>query len=267
MRRHPVSTGSFGKATHDTRYGDPFFSTDGRMFLSMSPLGASKAKLYERLSDGTMVEYPSKEANDNLGAVIAARITDDGVMWILDLGKRSFTGWDINANKLVATYDLPADALVEHSFLQDYALDQKRRHLPEPLFHQRKIALPAAPPGPSIHACGKDTPVRHSGLATSPKKHLPKQHRHQQSPVASMPCPKPLIRPARTRTRAMELLQGQSCFGYQPTPCSETLRRYVRISYYLRGPTNPLSILLPDALRSALGKHSPAKEPHWRDQT
>lgn len=113
-------------ATFDQRYGDPFISSDGRMFLSMSPLGVSKVKLYELLSDGSMVEYPSKEMNESFGAVIAARVTNDGVMWILDLGKRSFIGWDINANELVKEIVLPAEVLVEHSFLQDYALDQKR---------------------------------------------------------------------------------------------------------------------------------------------
>lgn len=113
-------------ASFDKRYGDPFISADGRMFLSMSPLGASTVKLYEQLEDGTLVEFPSKEINASLGAVITARVTDDGIMWILDLGKRNFIGWNINTNELVKEIVLPEDVLVEHSFLQDYALDQKR---------------------------------------------------------------------------------------------------------------------------------------------
>ncbi|MEO1406704.1 MAG: L-dopachrome tautomerase-related protein [Pseudomonadota bacterium] len=113
-------------ATFGERYGDPFISKDGRIFLSMSPLGASTVKLYEYKADGELVEYPSKEMNESLGAVIAARVTDEGIMWILDLGLRKFVGWDINAEKLVKEIDIPEDACVEHSFLQDYALDQKR---------------------------------------------------------------------------------------------------------------------------------------------
>ena len=113
-------------ATFDKRYGDPFFSKRGRLFLSMSPLGASTVKLYEHLEDGTLSPYPSAELSEGFGAVIAARVTDDGVIWILDLGKRAFTGWDIEKNELVREIQLPADVLVEHSFLQDYALDQKR---------------------------------------------------------------------------------------------------------------------------------------------
>ncbi|MEM8995213.1 MAG: L-dopachrome tautomerase-related protein [Acidobacteriota bacterium] len=117
-------------ATFDKRYGDPFFSTDGRMFMTMSPLGASDTRVYEMNSDGSMIPYPSRTmstgASAALEAVIAMRITDEGVAWILDLGARKFVGWDINANKLVREIELPADALVEHSFLQDYALDQKR---------------------------------------------------------------------------------------------------------------------------------------------
>ena len=113
-------------ATFDQRYGDPFFSKDGRLFLSMSPLGASTVKLYEHLEDGMLSAYPSAELSEGFGAVIAARVTDDGVIWILDLGKRTFTGWDIEKNELVREIQLQADVLVEHSFLQDYALDQKR---------------------------------------------------------------------------------------------------------------------------------------------
>lgn len=41
-------------AQHDTRFGDPFITADGRTFLSMSPLGASEHRLYELAADGTL---------------------------------------------------------------------------------------------------------------------------------------------------------------------------------------------------------------------
>ncbi|MEM9477837.1 MAG: L-dopachrome tautomerase-related protein [Pseudomonadota bacterium] len=113
-------------AQHDTRFGDPFITADGRTFLSMSPLGSSEHRLHELLDDGSLNPYPNDEMSRGFGGVIAARVTDEGVMWILDLGKRVFTGWDINANALVREIVLPDNVLVEHSFLQGYALDQAR---------------------------------------------------------------------------------------------------------------------------------------------
>ncbi|MET1412066.1 L-dopachrome tautomerase-related protein [Roseibium sp. HPY-6] len=96
----------------------------------MSPLGASTTKLFEHMPDGSIKPYPNEQMaagpNSKIKSLIAARISDDGIAWILDMTDHRFYGWDISKDELVKEIQLPKEVLVDHSFLQDYALDQKR---------------------------------------------------------------------------------------------------------------------------------------------
>ncbi|WP_454659146.1 SMP-30/gluconolactonase/LRE family protein [Bosea beijingensis] len=139
----PVSTGHAAEprqppvaevvATMDARPGNPAITPDGRKILSVHPLDHPKTKMVELGSDGGTRVYPSAEfaagEDATLKAVIAIRIADDGTAWILDLGARKLHAWDTKAERLVRTIDIPSEVLRPASFLQDFALDQKRNRV------------------------------------------------------------------------------------------------------------------------------------------
>jgi sugar lactone lactonase YvrE len=117
-------------ATLDARPGNPAITPDGRKILSVHPLDHPKIKMVEVTPEGGTRVYPSAAfsagENATLKAVIAIRVADDGTAWILDLGAKKLYAWDTKAERLVRTLDIPAEVLRPASFLQDFALDQKR---------------------------------------------------------------------------------------------------------------------------------------------
>jgi len=119
--------------TFQERPGNPAVSKDGRLFTSVHPLDSPKTKLIEVTAIGYHKPFPHEAyavgPESKIKATIATRISDNNVAWILDLGMNQLIGWDLNNNRHVKTITIPKDVLVEKSFLQDFALDQKRNRV------------------------------------------------------------------------------------------------------------------------------------------
>ena len=117
-------------ATFKVRPGNPSITPDGRILMSIHPLTNPTVNIVEMLPGGALKTYPndafSAGKNAKVKALIGIRTDDKGVAWILDLAARRLIGWDTRAEKQVAEFAIPADVLRPHSFLQDFALDQKR---------------------------------------------------------------------------------------------------------------------------------------------
>lgn len=117
-------------ASFDARPGNPAITPDGRVLVSIHPLDNPSTRIVEIGRGGTAKPYPSAAfsvgEDSTVKAVIAIRVADDGTAWILDLGARKLQAWNTRTETLVRTIDIPADVLVPKSFLQDFALDQKR---------------------------------------------------------------------------------------------------------------------------------------------
>ena len=120
-------------ATMTERPGNPSITPDGRLLLSVHPLDHPSTKVIELSVTGNQTPYPTMkyaQGNDSLfKAVIAIRTDDNGVAWILDLATHTVTGWDTRNETLVKTIEIPDSVLKPTSFLQDFALDQKRQRI------------------------------------------------------------------------------------------------------------------------------------------
>ncbi|WP_116870115.1 L-dopachrome tautomerase-related protein [Vibrio splendidus] len=120
-------------ATMSERPGNPSITPDGRLLLSVHPLDRPTTKVIELSVAGNQTPYPTikyAQGNDSLfKAVIAMRTDDNGVAWILDLATHSLIGWDTRKETLVKTIKIPKSVLKPTSFLQDFALDQKRQRI------------------------------------------------------------------------------------------------------------------------------------------
>ncbi|MDH5897950.1 L-dopachrome tautomerase-related protein [Vibrio splendidus] len=120
-------------ATMTERPGNPSVTPDGRLLLSVHPLDHPTTKVIELSVAGNQTPYPTMKyaqgENSQFKAVIAIRTDDNGVAWILDLATHSITGWDTRNEALVKTIKIPASVLKPTSFLQDFALDQKRQRI------------------------------------------------------------------------------------------------------------------------------------------
>lgn len=117
-------------ASFSERPGNPSLTPEGRVLVSMQPLDNPTANIVEVLSSGAIRPYPPAGLvvgkNANIKAAIGIRTGDDGVAWILDMANKRFVGWDTRTEKQIADLEIPANVLKPHSFLQDFALDQKR---------------------------------------------------------------------------------------------------------------------------------------------
>ncbi|NAZ98387.1 L-dopachrome tautomerase-related protein [Vibrio toranzoniae] len=120
-------------ATMTERPGNPSVTPDGRLLLSVHPLDNPTTKVIELSVAGNQTPYPTMkyaQGDDSLlKAVIAIRTDDNGVAWILDLATHTITGWDTHKETLVKTIKIPASVLKPTSFLQDFAIDQKRQRI------------------------------------------------------------------------------------------------------------------------------------------
>lgn len=113
------------------RPGNPAITSDGRILVSMHPLDKPEFKVLEVMKNGGTKPFPNeKVARDELKAVIGIRAAANGIVWILDMGAAAsgpkLIGWDTKKNELAKTIPIPASVTRSNSFLQDFALDQKR---------------------------------------------------------------------------------------------------------------------------------------------
>lgn len=123
-----------------TRPGNITVTEQGRTFLSMQPLDAPKFRVVELMEDGSTKPFPTKDWADGpetgevgLSSVIGIDSTEDGVVWILDMGSADapaqIVAWDTVNNTLFKRIEISKDVTVGNSFLQDFALDTKRNQM------------------------------------------------------------------------------------------------------------------------------------------
>ena len=111
------------------RPANPAVTPDGTVYFTMHPFDKPEYKVM-RIENGKAVPYPNKELAKSYGAVIGIQATKDGVLWWLEMGSDTrspkLIGWDTQANKLKAIHVIPREACVGSSFLQDFAIDERR---------------------------------------------------------------------------------------------------------------------------------------------
>ncbi|MEM0966446.1 MAG: L-dopachrome tautomerase-related protein [Verrucomicrobiota bacterium] len=112
------------------RPGNPAVGPDGTVYFSMHPFDNPEFSVM-RLENGAAVPYPSEAMSRDFGSVIGIQATQDGSVWMLDMGSEDLSpklvGWDSETDQLKAVYTVPREARVPNSFLQDFAIDEKRQ--------------------------------------------------------------------------------------------------------------------------------------------
>ena len=120
-------------ASFDFRPGNMGISKSGKMIMSVQPLVNPDVKLLQVMSDGSVKPYPNaafaKGPNSKLKAPIGVKIDDEGTAWVLDIGSRTLYGIDTETDEITQTIPIPSEYTKETSFLQDFALDQKRKRV------------------------------------------------------------------------------------------------------------------------------------------
>ncbi|GAL15911.1 hypothetical protein JCM19233_6933 [Vibrio astriarenae] len=123
-----------------TRPGNITVTEQGRTFLSMQPLDGPKLRVVELMKDGTLKPFPTQDWADGpengevgFSSVIGIDSTEDGVVWILDMGGENapaqVVAWDTVNDTLFKQIEIDSEALVSNSFAQDFALDTKRNKM------------------------------------------------------------------------------------------------------------------------------------------
>lgn len=115
----------------DRRPGNPALTADGRLIFSMHPFDTPDFRLMERRADGKVVPFPDPGlSRTGFANVIGLRAAENGVLWILDLGggglPPKLVGWNLRRNALERAIPLGEGVTRPNSFLQDFALDQRR---------------------------------------------------------------------------------------------------------------------------------------------
>ncbi|MEP3889473.1 MAG: L-dopachrome tautomerase-related protein [Hellea sp.] len=120
-------------ATFDFRPGNMGISKSGKMIMSLQPLDNPETKLVQLMKDGSYKPYPNdafaKGPNSELRAPIGVKIDDAGVAWVLDIGSRKLFSIDTKTDTVKTRFAIPSQTLKNTSFLQDFALDQKRNRV------------------------------------------------------------------------------------------------------------------------------------------
>lgn len=121
----------------ETRPGNITVTPNGRMIVSMQPLDGPALKVVEVLKDGSKAPFPTQDWADGpevgelgLSAVIGVDTDSNGVVWMLDMGSDisgpRLLGWNSETNTPHADLQIDKSALTANSFLQDFAIDEKR---------------------------------------------------------------------------------------------------------------------------------------------
>ena len=118
---------------NDIRPANMAISNEGRMFVTGHPIVNSDKKVIEVSIIGSKNIYPNVEYSDSsnknnsiIKATIGITVDSKDNLWILDLGAKQFVVWNIKENKLNKIIKIPSEVLTSTSFLQDFALDEKR---------------------------------------------------------------------------------------------------------------------------------------------
>lgn len=122
---------------HDSRAAGVTVSPDGRLFVSMHPLDNPEFKVLELMANGEKRPFPTIDWADGpltgkvgLASVLGIHSDSQGIIWMLDMGSETsptqLIGWNSAKNKLEAVIKISKSSLVENSFAQDFAIDEKR---------------------------------------------------------------------------------------------------------------------------------------------
>jgi len=121
----------------NTRPGNLTITPNNRMILSEQPLDDPELRVVELMKDGSLQPFPTLDWADGpdkgevgFASVIGVHTTTDGIVWVLDMGSATsqakLVGWDSENNRLVKVIPIETSATVANSFLQDFAIDEKR---------------------------------------------------------------------------------------------------------------------------------------------
>ncbi|BBM03003.1 L-dopachrome tautomerase-related protein [Microbulbifer sp. GL-2] len=124
----------------DSRAAGVTVTPNGRILVSMHPLDAPKLKVMEVMANGTKQPFPTLDWADGpekgkagFASVIGIHSDSKGIVWILDMGSETsptqIVAWDTVKNKLHKQLEISKSALLENSFPQDFALDEKRQKI------------------------------------------------------------------------------------------------------------------------------------------
>ncbi len=111
--------------------GNPAVGIDSEVYLSLHPFGAPKYKVVRLDENGVLSPFPSEAISAGFLNVIGVTVSEDGIVWILDMGgpgqSPKLLGWSPAANRLEAVHYIPDEAVGANPFLQDLAVDSKGR--------------------------------------------------------------------------------------------------------------------------------------------
>lgn len=124
----------------NTRPGNLTITPNGRMILSQQPLDAPGLRVVEVMANGELQPFPTLDWADGpekgevgFESVIGVHTTTDGIVWVLDMGSATspakLVAWDTNSNQLHKIIPIEKSATVDNSFLQDFAIDEKRQQI------------------------------------------------------------------------------------------------------------------------------------------
>ncbi len=121
-------------AQFDTlRPGYVAMSSDGRIFLTVSPFSNPESKVVELFTDGSTKAYPNAQyatgKDSIIQSTIGGKMDSKDNLWVLDMTNREFVVWDTKKNVLNKILKVPTNTLKETSFLQDFVLDEKRNRI------------------------------------------------------------------------------------------------------------------------------------------
>ena len=110
----------------DENVGNIAVSQDARIFVSFLPLSNPKYKVME-VVNGKLKPFPNKKTSEALSAVIAVRVSKEGILYVIDMAGTLY-GYDIATRKTVKEINLKSQ-MHDLSYLQDFALDQKNNFI------------------------------------------------------------------------------------------------------------------------------------------
>ena len=109
--------------------GNVAVSSTGQVFMSNHHFYDVDSRIVELKKDGSIVDYPNTEFNQNLNPVLGVVIDEQGILWMLETastdGVGRLIGWDTQQNRLYKMISLAAPVLPDNSFLNDLAVDRQ----------------------------------------------------------------------------------------------------------------------------------------------
>ena len=149
----------------NTRPGNVAVTPSGRVIVTNHPLDNPALRVVEVRPDGSTRPFPNLDWADGpekgaVGIASTIGIASDtkGVVWILDMGGESsppqIVAWDTRTDRLHQQLTIPSHALAPTSFLQDFALDEKRRRI---TIADMTFPPPGAPAQPAFVVVDLDT--------------------------------------------------------------------------------------------------------------